>query len=176
MIALTLGEIAELVGGDVEPASAADVVVTAPASVDSRHVAPGGLFVAAVGENVDGHDFVGAALAAGAAGSLVTRPVEGPHVVVDDVVAALGLLARAVVDRLVIDGDLQVVALTGSSGKTGTKDLLAQVLRELGTTVATAGEPQQRARRAADRARRRRVDAAPRARDGRAGGRATSPT
>ena len=138
MIALTLGEIAELVGGAVEPRSAADVLVTAPASVDSRRMPPGGLFVAAVGENVDGHDYVGAALAAGAAASLVTRPVEGPQVVVHDVVAALGHIARAVVDRLVIDGQLQVVALTGSSGKTGTKDLLAQTLHEYGTTVATA--------------------------------------
>jgi UDP-N-acetylmuramoyl-tripeptide--D-alanyl-D-alanine ligase len=138
VIALTLGEIAELVGGAVEPRGAADVLVTAPASVDSRRVFPGGLFVAAVGENVDGHDYVGAALAAGAAASLVTRRVEGPQVVVHDVVAALGHIARAVVDRLVIDGELQVVALTGSSGKTGTKDLLAQTLHEFGTTVATA--------------------------------------
>ena len=138
MIALTLSEIAELVGGAVEPPGSADVVVTAPASVDSRHVVPGGLFVAAVGENVDGHDFVGAALAGGAAASLVTRPVEGPQVVVHDVVAALGHIARVVVDRLVIDGQLQVVALTGSSGKTSTKDLLAQTLHGFGTTVATA--------------------------------------
>jgi UDP-N-acetylmuramoyl-tripeptide--D-alanyl-D-alanine ligase len=145
MIALTLAEIAELlggkvggkVGGIVGAGAAADVVVTAPAAVDSRQVIPGGLFVAAVGEHVDGHDFVGAALAAGAAGSLVTREVEGPHVVVDDVVAALGQLARAVVHRLVLDSGLQVVALTGSSGKTGTKDLLAQTLRELGPVVAT---------------------------------------
>jgi UDP-N-acetylmuramoyl-tripeptide--D-alanyl-D-alanine ligase len=137
MIALTLAEIAEVVGGTVGPPAAADVVVTAPASVDSRQMVPGGLFVAALGEHVDGHDFVVAALAAGAAGSLVTREVEGPHVVVDDVVAGLGRLARAVVDRLVLDGGLQVVALTGSSGKTGTKDLLAQTLRELGPVVAT---------------------------------------
>jgi UDP-N-acetylmuramoyl-tripeptide--D-alanyl-D-alanine ligase len=137
VIALTLSEIAELAGGAVEPPGSADVVVTAPASVDSRHVVPGGLFVAALGENVDGHDFVGAALAGGAAASLVTRPVEGPQVVVHDVVAALGHVARAVVDRLVV-GQLQVVALTGSSGKTGTKDLLAQTLQGFGTTVATA--------------------------------------
>ncbi len=137
MIALTLAEIAELLGGTHPVAEPADVVVTAPASVDSRQMPRGGLFVAAVGEHVDGHDFVGAALAAGAAASLVSREVEGPHVVVHDVVAALGQLARAVVDRLVLDGGLQVVALTGSSGKTGTKDLLAQTLRELGPVVAT---------------------------------------
>jgi UDP-N-acetylmuramoyl-tripeptide--D-alanyl-D-alanine ligase len=153
VIALTLGEIADLVGGRVAPLDASGVVrfdasgvarldasgiiVTGPASVDSRRMPARGLFVAAVGENVDGHDFVGDALAAGAAGSLVSREVEGPHVVVADVVVALGHLARAVLDRLVIGGELHVVGLTGSSGKTSTKDLLAQVLHELGPTVAT---------------------------------------
>jgi UDP-N-acetylmuramoyl-tripeptide--D-alanyl-D-alanine ligase len=139
VIALTLREVADVVGGSVEPPGAAEVVVTAPASVDSRRVAPGGLFVAAVGEHVDGHDYVGSALAAGAAGSLVTREVDGPQVVVPDVVAALGRLARAVVDRLVLDGGLVVVALTGSSGKTSTKDLLAQVLASSASTVAPEG-------------------------------------
>jgi UDP-N-acetylmuramoyl-tripeptide--D-alanyl-D-alanine ligase len=139
MIALTLGEIATLVGGRVEPLEAADVVVQAPASIDSRNVASGGLFVAVLGENVDGHDYVSGALAAGAAASLVSRRVEGPQVVVDDVVTALGRLAHAVVVRLVLGGGLQVVALTGSSGKTSTKDLLAQVLASWGATVATDG-------------------------------------
>jgi UDP-N-acetylmuramoyl-tripeptide--D-alanyl-D-alanine ligase len=137
VIALNLGEIAELVGGRVEPRDACTVLVTAPASVDSRRMPLGGLFVAAVGERVDGHDYVAAALAAGAVAGLVTRPVEGPHVVVDDVVVALGRLARAVVDRLVTGGGLQVVGLTGSSGKTSTKDLLAQALHETAPTVAT---------------------------------------
>jgi UDP-N-acetylmuramoyl-tripeptide--D-alanyl-D-alanine ligase len=137
VIALTLGEVAEIVGGRVGPRDAADVLVTAPATVDSRHVAPGGLFVAALGEHVDGHDFVGPALGAGAVASLVTREVEGPHVLVPDVMAALGDLSHAVVQQLVTTGGLTVVALTGSSGKTGTKDLLAQVLGELGPTVAT---------------------------------------
>jgi UDP-N-acetylmuramoyl-tripeptide--D-alanyl-D-alanine ligase len=137
MIPLTLGEIAAIVGGRVEPAGAADVIVSAPASVDSRSVPTGGLFVAVVGERVDGHDYVGAALAAGAAASLAMRVVDGPHVVVDDVVAALGRLARAVVVRLVLDTGLRVVALTGSSGKTSTKDMLAHVLSALGPTVAT---------------------------------------
>jgi UDP-N-acetylmuramoyl-tripeptide--D-alanyl-D-alanine ligase len=137
MIALTLGEIAEMVGGSVQPSTAVDVRVTSPASIDSRHVTPGGLFVAAVGEHVDGHDFVAQALAAGALASLVTKDVDGPRIVVSDVMAALGRISRVVVDRLVATGGLTVVALTGSSGKTGTKDLLAQVLHELGPTVAT---------------------------------------
>lgn len=135
MIALRLAEVARLTGGTTD---AGDVLVTAPAERDSRQVAAGGLFVAVVGERVDGHDFVEQALAAGAAASLVARPVPGPHVVVDDVIEALGLLARAVIDRLVPAG-LVVVGLTGSSGKTSTKDLLAQVLARAAPTVATEG-------------------------------------
>jgi UDP-N-acetylmuramoyl-tripeptide--D-alanyl-D-alanine ligase len=135
VIALPLAEVARLAGGVV---GGGDALVTAPAERDSRQVAPGGLFVAIVGERVDGHDFVDQALAAGAVASLVSRPVAGPHVLVDDVLEALGRLARAVLDRLASDG-LVVVGLTGSSGKTSTKDLLAQVLAAAGPTVATEG-------------------------------------
>jgi UDP-N-acetylmuramoyl-tripeptide--D-alanyl-D-alanine ligase len=139
MIALSLEEIASVVGGTVEPERSADVVVSAPAAVDSRRVHAGGLFVAVAGEHVDGHDYVGSALAGGAVATLASRAVPGPHVLVEDVVAALGRLARAVLDRLVAARDLQVVALTGSSGKTSTKDLLAQVLSGAGPTVAPEG-------------------------------------
>ena len=138
MIGLSLGEVAGVVRGDVSPGDA-DVLVEGPVVVDSRLAAPGGLFVALVGERVDGHAYVDAARAAGAVATLATRPVPGPHVVVDDAVIALGRLARAVVDRLALAGDLQVVGLTGSSGKTGTKDLLAQVLATSGATVAPEG-------------------------------------
>jgi UDP-N-acetylmuramoyl-tripeptide--D-alanyl-D-alanine ligase len=135
VIALPLAEVARLAGGVV---GGGDALVTAPAERDSRQVAAGGLFVAIVGERVDGHDFVDRALAAGAAASLVSRPVAGPHVLVDDVLDGLGRLARAVTDRLASDG-LVVVGLTGSSGKTSTKDALAQVLVAAGPTVATEG-------------------------------------
>ena len=91
---------------------------------------PGGLFVAVVGERVDGHDY-----AAGAHAVLGSRPTGVPSVLVDDPVVALGRLARHVVDRL----DATVLAMTGSQGKTGTKDYLAQVLATAGPTVATAG-------------------------------------
>ena len=137
MIALSLAEVAATVGGTVG-GPGLDVVVTAPASFDSRAVQPGGLFVAVAGERVDGHAFVPGALANGAVASLATRAVDGPHVLVDDAVVALGLLARRVVDRLVAGG-LVVVGVTGSSGKTSTKDLLAAVLEPLGATVATQG-------------------------------------
>ncbi|WP_370200162.1 UDP-N-acetylmuramoyl-tripeptide--D-alanyl-D-alanine ligase [Aeromicrobium sp.] len=133
MIPLSLAAIAQAVGGVVH--GDGDVVVTGPATLDSRAVTPGGLFVALAGERVDGHDFVGAALQGGAVAVLASRPVEAPAVVVDDVTDALGRLARHVLDLL----DVQVVALTGSQGKTSVKDLLAHLLGRVGPTVATAG-------------------------------------
>ncbi|WP_455685217.1 UDP-N-acetylmuramoyl-tripeptide--D-alanyl-D-alanine ligase [Streptomyces yangpuensis] len=87
------------------------------------------------GHGVDGHDYAERAIAAGAVGVLATRPVGVPAIVVPDVVAALGALARAVVARLGTD----VVALTGSAGKTSTKDLIAQVLQHHAPTVWTPG-------------------------------------
>ncbi|KRF17399.1 UDP-N-acetylmuramoyl-tripeptide--D-alanyl-D-alanine ligase [Nocardioides sp. Soil797] len=134
MIEMSLAEIADAVGGRVD--GDAQVRVSAGAFVDSRAVVPGGLFVAIPGERVDGHDYAAAAVAAGAAGVLGSRATGVPTVVVDDPVAALGRLARHVVDHL---SDLTVLALTGSQGKTGTKDYLAQVLAAVGPTVATAG-------------------------------------
>jgi UDP-N-acetylmuramoyl-tripeptide--D-alanyl-D-alanine ligase len=133
VIAMTLGEIADVVGGEVvgDPA----VTVTGPAFRDNREPAEGGLFVAIVGERVDGHGFAGSAVAGGAAAVLGTRATGAPTVVVRDVVAALALLARHVVDAV----QPRVLALTGSQGKTGTKDYLAQILAGVGETVATAG-------------------------------------
>ena len=132
MIAMTTAEIAEVVGGVAH----GDATVTGPAFFDSRAVEPGGLFLAVAGERVDGHAYAEGAVAAGAAAVLGSRPTGVPTVVVDDPVVALGLLARHVRDRL---PDLTVLALTGSQGKTGTKDYLAQVLAAAGETVATAG-------------------------------------
>ncbi|MDQ1248584.1 MAG: UDP-N-acetylmuramoyl-tripeptide--D-alanyl-D-alanine ligase, partial [Actinomycetota bacterium] len=105
-------------------------------AIDSRAVVPGDLFVAIAGEQVDGHDFAAAAVAAGAAAVLCQRPVDGPAVVVADPVVAVGALASEVLRRL---PDLTVVGVTGSSGKTSTKDLLAQVLAVAGPTVAPLG-------------------------------------
>ncbi|MCW2767206.1 MAG: hypothetical protein JWO11_3165 [Nocardioides sp.] len=124
---MTLAEIADVVGGTVD--GDASVVVTGPAYVDSRSPVPDGLFVAVVGERVDGHDFV-----EGAHAVLGSRATGVPSVLVPDPVTALGRLARHVIDRL----DATVIALTGSQGKTGTKDYLAQVLAAAGPTVATA--------------------------------------
>src|SRR5205085_533953 len=91
------------------------------------------------GERVDGADFVGAAAQAGAAAALSTRPDPTlPTVIVDDPVAALGRLAAAVHTRLAGAG-LLTVGITGSSGKTSTKDLLGQVLAAAGPTVSPPG-------------------------------------
>jgi UDP-N-acetylmuramoyl-tripeptide--D-alanyl-D-alanine ligase len=136
VIPLSLGEIARVVSGQVADADPS-VLVTGGVEFDSRKIGPGGLFVAFVGEKADGHDFAPAAVAAGAVGVLGSRPVAGvPTVVVADPLAALAALARSVVDRL---PDLTVIGLTGSSGKTTTKDLVAQLCSRLGPTVAPGG-------------------------------------
>ena len=133
MIPLTLRAIATALGGTVD--GDPELVVDGPAFVDSRTPVPGGLFVAVVGERVDGHAYAPGAHAAGAAAVLGARATGVPTVLVDDPVVALGRLARHVLDSL----DVTVLALTGSQGKTGTKDYLAHVLGTAGPTVATAG-------------------------------------
>ncbi|MBW6434103.1 UDP-N-acetylmuramoyl-tripeptide--D-alanyl-D-alanine ligase [Actinoplanes hulinensis] len=135
MIALPLGEIAEITGGRVTGGDPS-VVVTGPVEYDSRKIGPGGLFVAFAGEKVDGHDFAGVAIERGAAAVLGSRDTGVPGVVVEDPLAALAALARVVVARL---DKLTVVGLTGSSGKTTTKDYIGQLLSRLGPTVAPAG-------------------------------------
>lgn len=132
MIAMTLAEIAEVVDGTAY----GDATITGGAFIDTRTPEPGGLFVAVAGERVDGHDFAEQAVAAGAVAVLGSRPTSVPTVVVEDVVTALGELARHVHDEL---ADLTTYALTGSQGKTGTKDYLAAILEGNGPTVATRG-------------------------------------
>ncbi|MEY2247590.1 UDP-N-acetylmuramoyl-tripeptide--D-alanyl-D-alanine ligase [Streptomyces sp. BF23-18] len=135
MIALSLAEIAAVVGGQTYDIPDPELQVTGPVVRDSREVESGSLFVAFAGERVDGHDFAEAVIAAGAAAVLASRPVGVPAIVVDDVQTALGALARHVVERL----GATLVALTGSAGKTSTKDLIAQVLRSKAPTVFTPG-------------------------------------
>ncbi|MFD5125038.1 UDP-N-acetylmuramoyl-tripeptide--D-alanyl-D-alanine ligase [Streptomyces sp. NPDC058385] len=135
MIALSLAEIATAVGGQTYDIPDPSVRVTGPVVIDSRKVTDGSLFAAFVGERVDGHDYAAAVVDAGAVAVLASRPVGVPAIVVDDVQAALGALARTVVERL----GATLVALTGSAGKTSTKDLIAQVLRSKAPTVFTPG-------------------------------------
>ncbi|CAM5375973.1 UDP-N-acetylmuramoyl-tripeptide--D-alanyl-D-alanine ligase [Streptomyces aurantiogriseus] len=135
MIALSLAEIAAVVGGQTHDIPDPTAQVTGPVVRDSREVEPGSLFVAFVGERVDGHDFAQAVVEAGAVAVLASRPVGVPAIVVDDVQTALGALARHVVQKL----GTTLVALTGSAGKTSTKDLIAQVLQRKAPTVWTPG-------------------------------------
>ena len=144
MIPMGLRDVATLTGGELHPGPGAgrgarveDVLVDGPVVTDSREAGPGSLYVARVGEHADGHRFLGLARDKGAVAALTTRPVgELPCVVVDDVQAAFGRLARGVVDRC---PKLRVIGITGSSGKTGTKDLLASVLATVAETVAPVG-------------------------------------
>ncbi|TWP50249.1 UDP-N-acetylmuramoyl-tripeptide--D-alanyl-D-alanine ligase [Lentzea tibetensis] len=158
MIALTLAEIAEIVGGTLH-ATDGSPVVTGTIEFDTREVTPGGLFLALPGERVDGHDFAAQAVESGAVGVLAGREVDAPAVIAPPVatahgnayvlagdtdgtgaavLAALAKLARYVTGRLGAK-DLTVVGVTGSSGKTSTKDLIAQVLSPAGETIAPPG-------------------------------------
>jgi UDP-N-acetylmuramoyl-tripeptide--D-alanyl-D-alanine ligase len=138
MIALTLAEIAAIVAGEVV-GETAPVTVDGPVVIDGREAAPGGLFVAFVGEHVDGHDHAAQAGENGAVAVLGSRPTSLPTVVVDDTQRALQQLAASVVARVRAAGGLTVVGITGSQGKTSTKDLLGAVLASAGETVATRG-------------------------------------
>jgi len=135
VIPLTLARIAQVTGGQLAHGDPS-AVVSGEVVIDSRRAGPGGLFAAVAGERADGHDFAAAAVAAGAVAVLATRPVPVPSVLVADVPAALAALARAVVDALPA---ARIAGLTGSSGKTSTKDLAAQLVERLGPTIAPAG-------------------------------------
>jgi UDP-N-acetylmuramoyl-tripeptide--D-alanyl-D-alanine ligase len=129
MIELTAAEVAEATSGRLAAGADPGTVVRGPVVVDSRLAEAGSLFVALPGEHVDGHDFAPAAVDAGASLVLAARELDGvPAVVVDDVQTALGELARHVLARVRAAGDLKVAAVTGSVGKTTTKDLLGQLL------------------------------------------------
>jgi UDP-N-acetylmuramoyl-tripeptide--D-alanyl-D-alanine ligase len=136
VIELSLADVAAATAGELNCVPEATDRVTGPVVVDSRQVAPGALFVALPGERADGHDYAAAAVAAGAVAVLAGRPIGQPAVVVGDVLVALGRLTRYVADRLTA---ATVVGVTGSSGKTSTKDLLAHLLAERGPTVAPPG-------------------------------------
>ncbi|MFI1951615.1 UDP-N-acetylmuramoyl-tripeptide--D-alanyl-D-alanine ligase [Streptomyces xinghaiensis] len=135
MIDLSLAEITAAVSGRPHDIPDLGARVTGSVEIDSRKAGPGGLFAAFAGEHVDGHDYARQAVERGAVAVLAARPVGVPAIVVDDVTAALGALAREVVRRL----GTTVVALTGSAGKTSTKDLLAQLLQRIGPTVWPPG-------------------------------------
>jgi UDP-N-acetylmuramoyl-tripeptide--D-alanyl-D-alanine ligase len=133
VIPLSLSDIAGITGATLDQVAGPAAMVTGPVIIDSRAAGPGALFAALPGSRVDGHDFAPQAVAAGATAVLGSRPCGAPALIVPDVPAALGRLARAVVDRL---PSLDIAGITGSAGKTTTKDLAAQLIEALGPTVA----------------------------------------
>jgi len=135
VIPLPLATIAEITGASLDagtdPGAVADSVV-----IDSRKAGPGSLFAALPGEHVDGHDYAAAAIGAGAPAVLASRPVGVPALITPDVPGALAALARAAAAAL---PGLTIAGITGSVGKTTTKDLAAQLVERLGPTVAPQG-------------------------------------
>lgn len=141
MIALTLAELRDALGGELVGAADPATVVAGAVETDSRLVRPGGVFVALPGEVTDGHLFAGAAADAGAALVIAERPLDVavPVLVVPDGLQALATLAHLVVARVRALGRLRVAAVTGSNGKTTTKNLLRAILAAEGPTVAPEG-------------------------------------
>ncbi|MDR1571749.1 MAG: UDP-N-acetylmuramoyl-tripeptide--D-alanyl-D-alanine ligase [Clostridiales Family XIII bacterium] len=134
MKAMTLGEICAAVDGDMDPSFAA--ISIGSVSTDSRKIGPAALFVAIRGGRFDGHDFIEAALAGGAAGALSSGgPAKGPVVRVGDTRLALMALAAHYRRKF----SLPVVAVTGSTGKTSVKDFIASALSESYATLKTEG-------------------------------------
>lgn len=140
MIALSLAEIADALGGRIvrgDPES----IVDGSVETDSRLVSAGSVFFALPGATTDGALFAPAAVAAGATLVIAEHDIDGDAalIVVQNGVAALAALARTVVARVRAHGRLKVVAVTGSNGKTTTKNLLRAVLAAEGPTVAPDG-------------------------------------
>ena len=134
MIPLSAAILAEIMGGTLH--GSAEIGEYSEFRFDSREVKTGDVFLALHGEKADGHDFVANALSNGAALSIVTKPVAGVHIVVRDVLVAIGVLAHYLRQQLT---QLKVIGITGSQGKTTTKDMLHSILKEEGETVAARG-------------------------------------
>lgn len=144
MIDLTLADIAaamngRLVLGRAADSVVADTIVNGESQTDSREVKPGQIFFARRGEETDGHLFVGRAVDAGAALLVVEREIDDrvPQILVEDATTALGQLATEVVRRVRAAGDLTIVGITGSNGKTTTKNLVARMAEHRGASVAS---------------------------------------
>ncbi|MDN8625065.1 MULTISPECIES: UDP-N-acetylmuramoyl-tripeptide--D-alanyl-D-alanine ligase [Corynebacterium] len=159
MIPMTAGRLADITGGylvNIEP----DAVVPGPVEFDSRKIAPGSVFLALPGARVNGHDFAAQAIKDGATLALLSRDMGVPAVIIPHVehvetnataleydrdgegeaaLAALSKLAHHTVTELVAHHDLRVIGVTGSAGKTSTKDMIATILRSQGETVAPPG-------------------------------------
>ena len=136
MIAISLQEIAEAI--DAKIIGDATVVISGSVETDSRQIKAGSLFVAKPGEVTDGHEYVASAVSNGALALIVEHEEAStvPQLVVKDSVQALGLLAKHVVAKVKALGNLTVIGVTGSNGKTTTKNMLREVLSTAGKTIA----------------------------------------
>ena len=159
MIPMTAGRLADITGGylvNTDP----DAVVPGPVEFDSRKITPGSVFLALPGARVNGHDFAAQAIKDGATLALLSRDMGVPAVIIPHVehvetnataleydrdgegeaaLAALSKLAHHTVTELVAHHGLRVIGVTGSAGKTSTKDMIATILRTQGETVAPPG-------------------------------------
>lgn len=133
MIPLKSSEIARIVNGELH---GSDCEVTAPAFLSSQECIEGSIFIALKGERMDGHDFISDAFSHGAVLAITSQQTTQRCIVVDDVKTALSLLATYVREKL---SSLKVVGITGSQGKTTTKELLFEILTAHGNTIATKG-------------------------------------
>ncbi len=133
MIPLKSSEIARIINGELH---GSDCEVSAPAFLSSQECIEGSIFVALKGERVDGHDFIADAFNHGTVLAITSQQTAQRCIVVDDVTTALSLLATYVREKL---SALHVVGITGSQGKTTTKDLLFEILTAHGKTIATKG-------------------------------------
>ncbi|MBT1175749.1 UDP-N-acetylmuramoyl-tripeptide--D-alanyl-D-alanine ligase [Bifidobacterium sp. LC6] len=142
MVPMSVEEIAKAVGGSLIAGETQSSTATNTVS-DSRQAGEGSVFVAIKGERVDGHDFVAKVAQQGAVAAIVDHEVPAAgiaQIVVDDTVAALGALAKHNIERRrELPGDFDIIGLTGSVGKTTTKDLLSALMSTLGPTVAPIG-------------------------------------
>lgn len=136
MITASAKQLADILGAELvgDP----EVSVTGSAETDSRLVSEGSIFFAKPGEQADGHDFVADAKSRGAVVAVVERrvDVEITQLVVDNTVDALGVLASWLIGQLKASGKLKVVGITGSNGKTTTKNMLRAILSQVGNTIA----------------------------------------
>ena len=133
MIKITAAEFAKVVSGTLNNLSAETIITQIPV-INSNKATKETFFVAFKGENVDGHDFVKSAITSGAKFALVSKPVDAPSILVSDVGQALLTLAEYVRNKL---SDMKLIGITGSQGKTTTKEFLDSILTSIGKTIAT---------------------------------------
>jgi UDP-N-acetylmuramoyl-tripeptide--D-alanyl-D-alanine ligase len=132
---MSLAQVAAVMDGKLSESADPDAVVTGGVEYDSRKAGPGGLFLAIPGDKVDGHDFAAKAAVQGALATIATRPIETPAIYVDNGIDALTKLAK----HIAAASKARIIGVTGSNGKTSTKDLIGQLCADLGPTVATEG-------------------------------------